>query len=99
MKNLCGKTRKIEQPYEIWVTDNHPLFGGRCEYRVLKKYQTPDKEVENEYARWFVGCASACTYGTFELGDCYIHDIILSGAYRTYNEATDGPKTFPKSVD
>lgn len=99
MKNACGKTRKIENPYEIWVTEDHPLFGGRCEYRVLKKYQTPEQEAKNPFARWFVGCASTCTYGTFELGDCYISEICQAGARRTYNEAVDGPKTFPKSID
>ena len=99
MKNTQAKSRKVETPYEIWVTENHPLFGGRCEYRVLKKYQTPDKEALNPYARWFVGAASTCTYGTFELGDCYISDIKLSGAVKVYDETIDGPKTFPRSAD
>jgi len=29
MKNPCGKTRKVEDPYEIWE-------GNGFEYRVLK---------------------------------------------------------------
>lgn len=70
-KNLCGKTRDIENPYEVWISKD-----ATWEWRVLKKYQTPEKEQSNPYAKWFCGVKSPYTHGTFELGDCYINDII-----------------------
>ena len=44
-------------------------------FRVLKKYQRPDKEAENPFARWFVATKSPYTYGNWELGDGYVRDI------------------------
>ena len=67
-KNLCGKTRNIENPYEIWKS-------GNFEYRVLKKYQSEEGEAKNPYSRWFLGTKSPYTYGSFELGDGYAKDI------------------------
>lgn len=68
-KNECGKTRKVDDPYEIWV-------AGDWEWRVLKKYQTPEKESENPYARWHCAVKSPMTYGSWEYGDTYVKDII-----------------------
>jgi|10_taG_2_1085330.scaffolds.fasta_scaffold357372_2 hypothetical protein len=65
------KTTTIEKPYEIWV-DKH---GAGFEWRVLKKYQKPELEAKNQYARWFCGVKSPYTYGEFELGDVYVSDI------------------------
>ena len=67
-KNECGKTRKIDNPYERWK-------AGNWEWRVLKKYQNEENEVKNQYARWFCGVASPFTYGQFELGDTYVNDV------------------------
>lgn len=66
--NKCGKTRDVEQPYEIWR-------NGDWEWRVLKKYQTPEKEEKNEYARWFCAVKSPMTYGSWEYGDTYVKDV------------------------
>ena len=44
MKNECGKTRPKDQPYEVW---QNPAAGWT--WRVLKKYQNPEKEADNEY--------------------------------------------------
>ena len=93
MKNTQAKTRKIEQPYEIWVCDSSEL--GRIEYRVLKKWQAPDKEASNPYARWFCATKSDATFGTWELGDGYVSEI-KDRAYKVYDETIDGPKTFNK---
>jgi hypothetical protein len=68
MKNLCGKTRPVEKPYEIWS-------NGSWEWRVLKKYQAPDKEAANPYARWFCAVKSPYTFGSFDLGDTYALDV------------------------
>ena len=68
-KNLCGKTRDIDNPYEVWK-------GPRgFEWRVLKKYQKPELEAKNPYARWYCAVKSEMTYGSFEYGDTYVSDI------------------------
>jgi len=72
-KNLCGKTRKMGRPYEVWKGDAGDL--GEITYLVLKKYQSPEAESKNDYARWFVAAKSDATYGTFEMGDNYVREI------------------------
>ena len=69
-KNLCGKTRPIENPYEIWQSS-----CGSWTWKVLKKYQKPSKEKENPYARWFCAVSSPYTYGSYDLGDVYVKEI------------------------
>lgn len=69
MKNLCGKTRPKDNPYEIWVS-----FDNKWSWLVLKKYKSPEKEDKDEYARWFCLVKSPfCPNG--ELGDVYIKEI------------------------
>lgn len=69
MKNLCGKTRKVNQPYEVWVNN------AGWEWRVLKKWQADDKEVGNPYARWFCAVKSPMTHGSYDLGDVYVSEV------------------------
>ena len=71
-KNLCGKMRPVENPYEIWELNT---VDGKWTWKVLKKYQTPSKESTNPYARWFVAAKSEATFGSWEYGDNYIKDI------------------------
>jgi hypothetical protein len=47
-KNLCAKRVEPDGAYEVWQS-----FNGRFTYFVLKKYQTPEKEASNPYARWY----------------------------------------------
>ena len=68
-KNECGKTRDVDNPYEVWV-------AGDWEWKVLKKYQTPEKEATNPYARWLCAVKSPYTYGSYDIGDTYIRDIV-----------------------
>ena len=68
-KNMCGKTRKIDEPYEIWTGPNG------FEWRVLKKYQNEKNEAENPYARWFCAVKSNFTYDSWEMGDVYVSEI------------------------
>lgn len=68
MKNLCAKTVKRENAYEVWT-------NGTWTWYVLKKWQSPDKEKDNEYARWFCKVVSPMTPNG-EIGDCYVNDII-----------------------
>ena len=76
-KNECGKTRKLEEPYEVWEC-NIPLVG-MIEYRILKKYQSPKKEAENPLARWYTAAKSEATFGSWEYGDMYVREIVSSG--------------------
>lgn len=68
-KNLCAKTRPLNNPYEVWTRPD-------WEWRVLKKYQTPENENKNPYARWFCAVKSPMTYGSYDYGDVYVCDII-----------------------
>ena len=69
-KNLCGKTRPITNPYEIWRS-----VDGTWEWKVLKKYQKPSKESENQFARWFCAVTSPFTYDSYDLVDVYVSEI------------------------
>jgi hypothetical protein len=70
-KNECGKTRPENDPYEIWVGMNR---APGWVWRVLKKYQSPENEAKNPYARWFCSVSSPLIEGT-ELGDVYVREI------------------------
>ena len=72
-KNLLGKSRTKDRPYAIWQG-----FGafGDTEVRLLKTYQIPSNEQKNQYARWFVAVKSDHTYGSFDIGDSYIRDLL-----------------------
>jgi len=66
-KNLCGKTRNKNNPYEVWQ-------AGNWTWNVLKKYQKPSLESKNVYARWFCNVVTPyCPNG--ELGDVYVKEI------------------------
>jgi hypothetical protein len=69
--NSCNKTRPVENPYEIWKSPD-----GTWEWRVLKKYQAPELEKKNPYARWYCAVKSPFTYGEWEYGDTYVNDIV-----------------------
>lgn len=70
MKNECNKMRKIDNPYEIWEN-----ASAGWTWKVLKKYQNPEKEKENPYARWYCAVQSPFTFGSWEYGDVYVKDI------------------------
>ena len=81
MKNECGKTRDVNNPYEIWECRMDMGFGDilNVEYRVLKKYKSPKGEAEDPFARWYTAAKSEATFGSWEYGDTYIRDIVSSG--------------------
>lgn len=66
-KNIHGKTRKVEYPYHVIKHDGF-------EYRILKRYQSPEKEKVNPFAKWYCAVASPYNY-SWEFGDIYIKDI------------------------
>ena|SRR5579863_6240342 len=68
-QNPCSKTVKPEQAYEVWQS-----FDGQFTYFVLKKYQSPEKEAHNPFARWYVMTKSPITPNG-EYGDAYVSTI------------------------
>ena len=79
-KNLLGKGRKTDTPYAIFK--GYGPFG-ETEMRLLKTYQLPAKEKDNQYARWFVAVKSEMTYGSYDMGDSYIREATM-GLTRVY---------------
>ena len=69
-KNRCGKTVDKNTPYERWRSHD-----GNWEWRVLKKWQSPAKEVNNPYARWFCAVQTPYTAPGYDMGDVYISEI------------------------
>ena len=67
-KNECGKTRGVNQPYEVWI-------APEWEWRILKKYQSPEREAANPYARWLTAVKSPFTGDTYDMGDTYVSEI------------------------
>lgn len=84
MNNLCGKTRKVNEPYAVYRNDSG------WEWRVLKKWQADDKEpgnrfaspkTANPYARWFCAVKSPMTHGSYDLGDVYVLEVIRNAVH------------------
>ena len=69
-KNLCGKMVTRENAYEVWQTPD-----GSWTWYVLKKYQSPEKEAQNPYARWFCDVVSPFVGEAGEMGDVYVREI------------------------
>tara|TARA_R110000822_G_scaffold98462_1_gene222773 strand:+ start:738 stop:1013 length:276 start_codon:yes stop_codon:yes gene_type:complete len=79
-KNLLGKSRKKDNPYAVFKGEG-PF--GETEMLLLKTYQIPSKERENQYARWFVAVKTPMTYGSHDMGDSYIKEATM-GLTLTY---------------
>lgn len=65
-KNLCAKTRKPDDPYEIWASSD-----GSWEWHVLKKWQIDD---DKPYGRWFCKVYTPIVPNG-EMGDVYVKEI------------------------
>jgi hypothetical protein len=70
MKNTQSKTMSVNSPYEVWQS-----FDGSWTWRILKKWQSPDKEAGNEYARWFCAVKTPMTGNSYDIGDVYVSEI------------------------
>lgn len=66
-KNLCGKTVKRENAYEVWRSRD-----GSWTWYCLKKWQADDSK---PYARWFCLVTSPFVGESGELGDVYVSEI------------------------
>lgn len=69
-KNPCAKKVTPETAYEVWASRDFSWL-----FYVLKKYQSPEAEEKNQYARWYCATSSPMTYGSLEYGDAYAADI------------------------
>jgi hypothetical protein len=67
MKNLCAKTVKRENAYEVWASHD-----GTWKWYVLKKWQADDSK---PYARWFCCVTSPFVGDHGELGDVYVSEV------------------------
>ena len=76
MKNLCGKTRDVNNPYEVWT-------NGSWFWRVLKNWQGDDNKLN---ARWFCAVKSPMTYGSYDMGDVYVSEIKANARLMTKEE-------------
>lgn len=92
-KNPAGKMRPVENPYEIWKSPD-----GSWEWRVLKKYQSPDKEATNPYARWMCAVKSPYTFGSWEYGDTYVRDV-RGSAVKVKGMEEEGQKAMLVTLD
>ncbi len=77
-KNPCGKTVKPDQAYEVWQS-----LDGSWTYFVLKKYQSPEKEATNPFARWYCLTKSPITPNG-EYGDAYVATV-TDGTHKIVN--------------
>jgi hypothetical protein len=64
MKNLCAKTMKREQAYEVWQ-------AGDWTWYVLKKWQADDRK---PFARWFCLVVTPIV-PEGEMGDVYVSEV------------------------
>jgi hypothetical protein len=70
------KKAPMEKPHAIF--EGYDTHAG-WEWRILKTYQKPAKEQENQYARWMVAATSPFMHGGgYEQGDTYVRDIVCS---------------------
>src|SRR5947209_208183 len=70
VKNPCAKRVTPENAYEVWQS-----YNGTFTYYVLKKYQSPEQEAQNPYARWYVMTKSPYTSERGEYGDAYVATV------------------------
>lgn len=65
MPNPCGKTRPVDNPYEVWQ-------AGDWTWKVLKKYHSDDNKPG---ARWFCQVHSPFTLPSGDMGDVYASEV------------------------
>src|ERR1051326_5885721 len=81
VKNVMGKSRKPDNPYLVLESAD----GWR--WKVLKPGQADNRK---PYARWFCYVTSPFTFGSGDMGDTYVSDVVEYGSL-TYAD----PSVFP----
>jgi hypothetical protein len=69
MPNPFAKTRKLHEPYAIFINNQG------WEWRILKTYKQPSSEAKDKFARWYVAAISPMTDMRWEYGDTYATEI------------------------
>ena len=70
MPNPFAKTRKLHEPYAIFINNQG------WQWRVLKTYKQPSSEAKDKFARWYVAATSPhMGEGNWEYGDTYATEI------------------------
>jgi len=82
------KTAPIGAPHATYVNEH-----AGWTWKVLK-VNAPAKGTQAAYATWFVAAKSPMTYGSFEMGDTYIKDVM---EYGVLESATDEFLAYLKS--
>ncbi len=74
MEKSLNTSQRIKQhkPIEVWS-------DGSWTWEVYKKYQKPENEAKNPYARWFCKVLTPIV-PEGELGDVYVRDIQKSAS-------------------
>ncbi len=80
------KTATIDAPHATFK--GWGAFG-ESEYRILKTYKKPESEAKDPYARWMVAVKTEATFGSFDIGDTYISDVIRDTRRMEMTQATD----------
>jgi hypothetical protein len=52
MPNPFAKTRKLHEPYAIFINNQG------WQWRILKTYKQPSSEAKDKFARWYVAATS-----------------------------------------
>ncbi len=68
-KNPCAKRVTPENAYEVWQS-----YNGTWTYFVLKKYQSPEQEAKNPFARWYCKVVSPVVPNG-DYGDVYVFTV------------------------
>jgi hypothetical protein len=90
VKNVAGKERRIGNAYAHWRTEvKSGEMAGEWEWWLLKSWQAVNDRGKNPYARWFMAVMSPFTYGTTDMGDSYLGDVLWS-----LNSGARGTVTF-----
>jgi hypothetical protein len=79
-KNPYSRTVKPEQAHFVYQS-----YDGSWTWYVLKTYQTPEKEAQNPYARWFCMVTSPYTSTKGDWGDVYVAEIKQQAHKLDYN--------------
>jgi len=72
MKLNTNQRLKQNKPIEVWQS-----YDGSWTWEVYRKYQKPEREAENYYARWFCKVKTPIV-PEGEIGDVYVREIKAS---------------------
>jgi hypothetical protein len=89
-ESKISKRIRERKPIEVWESHD-----GTWRWEVYQKYQKPENEAKNPYARWFCRVTSPFTSSTGDIGDVYVKDI-KAYARQVYKEKEVSKKKLKK---